>query len=396
MASSPSSSSLWTLQQEKTVVLTLYIVAFLSFIPSSTGCPYTSIFSFGDSLADTGNLFFSFQPPRRHHCSRPPYGKTYFGHPTGRCSDGRLIIDFIAESLSIPSVKPYEGIKNGRVRNWNKEEGVNFAVAGATALNVSFFEERGIYAVSTNDSLRVQLGWFKEFLPSICNSSSSCKKAFEKSLFLVGEIGGNDFNRPFALRRTLAEIKTYVPHVINAISSTIEDLIDLGAQMLIVPGNFPIGCNAFYLTMYESNYKNDYDEAGCLDWLNKFAEYYNHRLQAELNRLQQLHPHANIIYADYYNAALPLYHSPTKFGFTGLKACCGAGGAYNCGASKRCGSEGVKACDDPSKYISWDGVHLTEAAYRLISRYLLKGSYTAPKFDDLCLKNKAFESFNSL
>ncbi|KAK4259670.1 hypothetical protein QN277_005978 [Acacia crassicarpa] len=358
--------------------------------------PYTSIFSFGDSLADTGNLFFISQPPHLHHCCRPPYGETYFGHPTGRCSDGRLIIDFIAESLSIPLVKPYLGVTNGQISNRTKEEGVNFAVAGATALDLSFFEERGIYGViGTNDSLSVQLGWFKELLPSICSSYSSCKEVLEKSLFLVGEIGGNDFNGPFALRRSFAEIKTYVPHVIDAISSTISDLIDLGAQTLVVPGNFPIGCSAFYLTLYESKHKNDYDEAGCLVWLNRFAEYYNQRLQAELNQLQELHPHANIIYADYYNAALPLYQSPKKFGFMGLKACCGGGGVYNYNASNACGGEGVNCCDDPAKYINWDGVHFTESAYKLIARYLLKGSYTAPyKFGDLCLKNnKAYESF---
>ncbi|KAI9096279.1 hypothetical protein K1719_025998 [Acacia pycnantha] len=286
MASSPSSSPLGTLQQQKTIALLLYIATFLSFIPSSTGCPYTSIFSFGDSLADTGNLFFISQPPHLHHCCRPPYGETYFGHPTGRCSDGRLIIDFIAESLNIPLVKPYLGVTNGQISNWTKEEGVNFAVAGATALDLSFFEERGIYGViSTNDSLSVQL-----------------------------------------------------------------DLIDLGAQTLVVPGNFPIGCSAFYLTMYESKHKNDYDEAGCLVWLNKFAEYYNQRLQSELNQLQELHPRANIIYADYYNAALPLYQSPTKFGFMGLKACCGGGAAYNYNASNACGGEGVNGCDDPSNY----------------------------------------------
>ncbi|XP_028774922.1 GDSL esterase/lipase At1g28570-like, partial [Neltuma alba] len=307
MASSPSSSPLWTLQQQKKVALILYTATLSSFIANSAGCPYTTIFSFGDSITDTGNLCFSF--PLRRSCS-PPYGASYFGHPTGRSSDGRLIIDFIAESLSIPLVKPYERIKNGEARNWKKEEGVNFAVSGATALNAGFFEEIGIHYGFTNDSLRVQLGWFKELLPSICNSSSSCKTVFEKSLFLVGEIGVNDFKTCFFEGRRLAEIKTYVPHVINMISSTVTDLTDVGAQTLIVPGILPLGCGAIYLTRFESNNEKDYDEYGCLIWLNKFIEYFNKRLQAELNQLKELHPHANIIYADYYNAALPLYHSP--------------------------------------------------------------------------------------
>ncbi|KAI9096321.1 hypothetical protein K1719_026040 [Acacia pycnantha] len=365
MASSPSSSPLWTLQQQKTGTLVLYMATLLSITTSFAGCSYTTIFGFGDSITDTGNLCFGSPSPPSRSCLAP-YGETYFGHPTGRYSNGRLIIDFIAESLGIPFVKPYQGIKNGDVRNWAKE-GVNFAVSGATALNISFFEKRGLH-IFTNDSLSVQLGWFKELLPSICTSSSSCKKVFEKSLFLVGEIGVNDFKLFFLWGRSLAEIKTYLPHLINAISSTISDLIDVGAQTLAVPGNYPLGCGAAYLTWFESNNKNDYDEYGCLKWLNNFVEYFNKRLQAEINQLQELHPHAKIIYFDYYNAALPLYHFPTKFGFKGLKACCGGGGAYNVNFSKECGGEGVKACENPSKYISWDGFHLTEAANKLIAR----------------------------
>ncbi|KAI9096335.1 hypothetical protein K1719_026054 [Acacia pycnantha] len=282
MASSPSSSSLfWT----------LHIAALLSFITGSTGSPFTSIFTFGDSLTDTGNLYFSSQPPPPNPCFHHPYGKTYYHQPTGRCSDGRLIIDFIAESIGIPLVKPYLSIKNEKEKNLNKEEGVNFAVIGATAL---------------------------------------------------------------------------------------DGLINVGAKTLMVPGNLPIGCNAIYLTLYQSKHKKDYDDAGCLVWLNKFAKHCNQRLQSELNRIQVLHPHANIIYADYYNAALPLYHSPTKFGFiTSLSACCGSGGAYNYNASAMCGEEGVKACDDPSKHISWDGLHLTEAAYRLMAQALVNRPYAS-------------------
>ncbi|XP_028797289.1 GDSL esterase/lipase At1g31550-like [Neltuma alba] len=91
--------------------------------------------------------------------------------------------------MGIPLVKPYLGIKNGKVKNWNKEEGVNFAVLGATALDVKFLEEKGIYNCPTNDSLTIQLGWFKEVLPSLCNSSSCCEKIIGKSIFFVGEIG---------------------------------------------------------------------------------------------------------------------------------------------------------------------------------------------------------------
>lgn len=70
-------------------------------------------------------------------------------------------------------VKPYLGIKNGVLEDNAAKDGVNFAVIGATALDVNFFEERGVHNLPTNYSLSVQMNWFKELLPALCNSSKS-------------------------------------------------------------------------------------------------------------------------------------------------------------------------------------------------------------------------------
>ncbi|KAH7858330.1 hypothetical protein Vadar_022566 [Vaccinium darrowii] len=369
----------------------LLILTFSVSTKHTLGFCYTSIFSFGDSLADTGNLLHiaesSTQPPQ---FALPPYGETYFHRPTGRCSDGRLIIDFIAQDLGMPLVPPYFRGQNESVVNF--QEGVNFAVGGSTALDKSFFEERGIHNPFTNSSfsLRDQLGWFKEMLSSLCHSSSDCKQLLSSSLILMGEIGGNDYNGAFASRRSLQEIRSFVPIVIDAISSAITELIELGAMTLMVPGNLPIGCIPYLLTDYMSSIKEDYDrETGCLIWLNEFAVYHNEMLRIELNRIQELHPHTTIIYADYYNAAMRFYRSPFEYGFNGsrvLKACCGAKeGPYDVNLTVLCGYPPSTPCDDPSSYVSWDGTHLTEAAYRWISKSLLEGPYTIPPINLSCI-----------
>lgn len=94
-----------------------------------------------------------------------------------------------------------------------------------------------------------------------------------------------------------------------------QELIKLGAVTLMVPGNFPIGCSAAYLTQFKTSNKNDYDpNTGCIKWLNEFASYHNERLRSELDRIQDENPVARIIYADYYSAAMLFYTSPHKYG----------------------------------------------------------------------------------
>ena len=53
------------------------------------------------------------------------------------------------------------------------EDGVNYAVAGATALGSRFLEGRGIYNTITNASLGVQIEWFKKSLSSFCGTTAS-------------------------------------------------------------------------------------------------------------------------------------------------------------------------------------------------------------------------------
>ncbi|CAN7117930.1 unnamed protein product [Brassica rapa subsp. narinosa] len=56
---------------------------------------FKSIISFRDSIADTENLLGLSDPNDPPHVAFRPYGDTFFHHPTGRFSNGRLIIDFI-------------------------------------------------------------------------------------------------------------------------------------------------------------------------------------------------------------------------------------------------------------------------------------------------------------
>ncbi|EMS61569.1 hypothetical protein TRIUR3_03925 [Triticum urartu] len=59
----------------------------------------------------------------------------------------------------------------------------------------------------------------------------------ESSLFLVGEIGANDYNHPFSRNKTLEWVRPLVPQVISSIALSIKALIELGAKTVVRQGN---------------------------------------------------------------------------------------------------------------------------------------------------------------
>ncbi|KAK4798046.1 hypothetical protein SAY86_030372 [Trapa natans] len=342
--------------------------------------PYESIFSFGDSLADTGNLALE-GAQKFPSVKNLPYGETFFMHPSGRCSDGRLIIDFIAEAFGLPLLPPYLGIA---ATGYDVRKGVNFAVAGATALGPEFFNAMSIGSLLwTNDSLDVQLGWFKKMKSSLCTTKQECDCYFKKSLFIMGEIGGNDYNYPFFAGASIAQVQPLVPLVVSKIMGAAEILIEEGAVNLLVPGAIPFGCSAAYLSMFPSRNPSDYDpETGCLKSYNAFTDYHDQQLRQSLQALRLRYPHARIMFGDYGGASMRFYRAPALYGFNiggAIEACCGSGGPpYNFNLSQWCGTPGSTLCGLPRTFASWDGVHLTEAAYGHIADGLIHGPFTSP------------------
>ncbi|KAL6878338.1 hypothetical protein ACP4OV_012508 [Aristida adscensionis] len=351
---------------------------------------YTRMFTFGDSLTDAGN-FVTFFP--NTSVLALPYGETFFHRPTGRFCDGRLIVDFLAEALRLPLLPAY---LRGTTAN-DFRRGVNFAVSGATAMPQSFFRDMGLdLTIIPPFSLDVQLQWFNRVLSLIASTEQGTevhtylyaerKEVMEKSLFVMGEIGVNDYNHPFFQNRSFTTvIKPLVPKVIAKIEHAVKVLIALGAKNIVVPGSIPMGCMPRYLAMFQSKNPGHYDGAGCLEWLNDFSEHHNHELKSMLRQIPH-DPTVTISYADYYGAFRKIISNPVKHGFSkdgALVACCGDGGPYNSGTLISCNATSL-LCPDPSKHISWDGLHYTEAAYHLVARGVLDGLYDSSSILSKC------------
>ncbi|KAJ8444986.1 hypothetical protein Cgig2_029180 [Carnegiea gigantea] len=332
---------------------------------------FDRIFQFGDSLSDTGNLIRD-NPIGGHPFSSFPYGQTIH-RPTGRCSDGLLMIDYIAKFFHLPLLNPYLN------KQANFTFGVNFAVAGSTALDTATLRAKGIISPATNSSLSIQLNWFSSHLHSMhmCGGNLDCMASVVgKSLVMMGEVGGNDYNYALLEGKSMEELYKMVPEVVRAIKEAVKEVINMGAIRIVVPGNFPIGCMPIYLALFETQDSGAYDELRCLKGLNDFAKFHNEQLKAAIRELRREHPNVAVVYGDYYHGLRWIVKNAASLGFNkdGLqKTCCGSGNnKYNFNLTRMCGYEGTTVCEDPSESYSWDGIHLTQHAYLHMAQWLLR------------------------
>ncbi|RDX67430.1 GDSL esterase/lipase [Mucuna pruriens] len=362
---------------------TNFLVIFTLVLPcliysSHTKCDFKAIFNFGDSNSDTGGFWAAFP------AESGPFGVTYFKKPAGRASDGRLTIDFLAQALGLPFLSPYlQSIGS------NYKHGANYATLASTVLlpNTSLF----VTGISPF-SLGIQLNQMKQFKTKVNEVHQQGTKLpppniFGKSLYTF-YIGQNDFTSNLAAIG-IGGVKQYLPQVVSQIAGTIKELYNLGGRTFMVLNLAPVGCYPAFLVELPHN-SSDLDEFGCLVSYNNAVVDYNNMLKETLRQTRESLPDASVIYVDIHTVLLELFQHPTSHGLKyGTKACCGYGGGdYNfdpkvyCGNTKEINGSKVTAtaCNDPYNYVSWDGIHTTEAANKLITFAILNGSYSDPPF----------------
>nr|ACR36611.1 unknown [Zea mays] len=226
-----------------------------------------------------------------------------------------------------------------------------------------------------------QLGWFDAHL--LRSSSSSSAAAAADALFWVGEIGANDYAYTVVARDTIPP-KLVRTMAVQRVTAFVEGLLERGAKYVIVQGLPLTGCLPLAMTLARAD---DRDAVGCAASVNRQSYAHNRRLLAALRALRRRHPAAVLAYADYYAAHLAVMRSPARHGFAEpFRTCCGSGGgAYNFDLFATCGSPQVTtACARPAEYVNWDGVHMTEAMYKVVAGMFFSGDgYCRPAFKDL-------------
>ncbi|KAI9075584.1 hypothetical protein K1719_042490 [Acacia pycnantha] len=342
-------------------------------------CGFPAIYNFGDSNSDTGGISAAFEP------ISGPYGESFFHKPSGRDSDGRLIIDFIAEKLKLPYLSAYLNSLGTNYRH-----GANFATGGSTIRrqNETIFE----YGISPF-SLDMQIVQFVQFKARSIELYKQAKNPSERSKLPVPEefskalytfdIGQNDLSVGFR-KMSFDQLRAAMPDIINQLATAVQHLYEQGGRAFWIQNTGPIGClpvNLFYKHNLPAGYLDQY---GCVKDQNGMAIEFNRQLKNRVIKLRAELPQASITYVDVYAAKYGLISKAKNEGFSDpLKICCG----YHvddthiwCGKKAMVNGKDVYggSCEGPLKYVIWDGVHYAEAANQWVADRTLNGSLSDP------------------
>ncbi|KAL8142438.1 hypothetical protein V2J09_015470 [Rumex salicifolius] len=350
---------------------------------ASAQCDFPAIFNFGDSNSDTGGLSAAFgQVP-------PPYGQTFFHSPAGRYSDGRLVIDFIAESLGLPHLSAY---LDSMRSNFN--HGANFATAGSTVrIPNSTITQSGISPFS----LSVQLIQFSEFQArsqsllihtkgGITGEMLPKEEYFSRALYTL-DMGQNDLTAGYKLNMSTQQVMAYVPDVLAQLCDVVKKIYGQGGRSFWIHNTGPLGCLPYTLEKFPIA-AAQIDKFGCASPFNEAAQFYNKKLKEAVAQLRKELPSAAVTYVDVYSLKYALIAEAKSLGFEKpLIACCGHGGEHNFNNAMRCGSKKeiggkqiviAKACKNAKVRVSWDGIHYTEAANKWVFDQIVNGSFSDP------------------
>ncbi|KAI3993370.1 hypothetical protein MKX01_010113 [Papaver californicum] len=345
----------------------LYVFLCIFFVQFHHTLQATSpiLFSFGGTGADTGGYV-----PASGVYIGFPHGSTFFNKGTGRFGDGRLIIDFLCESLKVKYLSPFLESLAPDFRS-----GANFAISGSKTT-------MDIWAPF---SLDVQVKQFFHFqlrslqLLSEGHKEMTTETGFSNALYMI-DIGQNDLLDALYLSNlTAPPVLKKIPAMLAEIKLAVQNLYKFGGKKFWIHNTGPLGCVPRELARHPHN-NTDLDPIGCYKVHNDVSIAFNKGLKALCEDLRATFIDATIVYVDIYRIKFDLFPRYKSYGFIKPhKACCGYGGEpnnYNVKAT--CGQPGYTICDNVTQSISWDGFHYTEAANRIVASQILSTKFSTP------------------
>jgi phospholipase/lecithinase/hemolysin len=276
--------------------------------------PYDSLFVFGDSLSDSGNVFAVTD------ALSPGNGIPVAPYFDGRFSNGRNYADRLAQRLGLSAEAVFRG-------------GTNFAIGGATASQV------GPLPTSLVDQRNLFL-------------AASGGVASPNALFVTW-IGSNDIQNVLdaavANPASIAGAGTILEQSVADLRGTILALAGVGARSFLVPTVPFLGLTP----KYTAPNPNSVDTVS-LGNLLSFA--FNTAVDNMLLDIAQQNGSPTITRLDTNAVFLQAMLDPAAFGLTNVTQPCISGDFLAPGS----------VCADASQYLFWDQTHPTAGVHQLI------------------------------
>ncbi|CAN1143326.1 GDSL esterase/lipase At5g45910 [Linum perenne] len=269
-----------------TLLLTLCIgIHSNAVFPNLNDCGFTAIYCFGDSLYDTGNNLL--ETPQSF-TGNFPYGIT-IGKPTGRASDGHLIIDHIAEAAGVPYLNPSLN------KSLDFSRGANFAMGGSGLLSRKDRERWNVTLKFTNSSLDTQMVWFEQLIKSSYKDPTALRRAMNSSLFVLGG-GSADYTNVNAhyTGPLINQKKLILPHAIRALKQAVETIRSYGGRSFVIAGVYEGGC----LPGWHNNTMVQY----CWKEGQAYHDLHNKAVKKAISRWSQQYPDLRLVYGDVWAA----------------------------------------------------------------------------------------------
>ncbi|NHN38986.1 SGNH/GDSL hydrolase family protein [Pseudomaricurvus alcaniphilus] len=310
---------------------------------------FSTIYLFGDSLSDQGNLFAasdSLIPGADNGVPRKDYYSDD-GGTFGRFTNGKNWVDLFAENLDMYSLPTLHG-------------GNNFAYGGTR-------NKHNIVELNSTKPPEVQA--LTSIIPGLQGdlfpedafpwTLQGQTTAFETlgvidpdALYVVFS-GSNDLSETVlmlavgVLPSSENTLESWLFGVLLGVEQTIDTLIAAGAQEILVPNLPNLGIVPGLVNSQLSGLAT------------QISVQYNSLLKTMLTTKEA--KGVNVIHYDFYNLTTEISIHPETFGFTNVTGQC-----YS-GFVAPVVSESITVCDKPQEYAFWDQEHPTTAVHKIMA-----------------------------
>ncbi|XVF81793.1 hypothetical protein PTKIN_Ptkin15bG0185000 [Pterospermum kingtungense] len=316
-----------------------------------------ALFVFGDSMIDSGNNNFL---PTIVKANYSPYGIDFDGTPTGRITNGRTVVDFIAQIAGLPFPPPVLGLSE--VDKRKTLTGVNYGSAAGGVLPQPPGAAQVFGHVLSFDE---QIGFFKnatlDYLKDEFHVAENFSLYLSKSLFFI-HIGSNDFGVYWEFMEKPIGDEKYAQHISRELSKRLQTLYKLGARKFFVNNVSPLGCNPYSRNKMKP-------ETRCVEAINTRISTYNKLLPCLLADLEPSLPGSKFVLGDLFSLFEEVYASPSSYGFKNIEdSCCidtNKNGTGPCLPNS-------SPCDDRNKNLYFDAFHVSDSMHFLWARKFLK------------------------